>query len=173
MADTLLPARIHIVGRRNAGKTTLVCDLVCELSSRGLHVATVKHTHHHHELDTPGKDSWKHRDAGACGVGILSPQMMAAFVPTDRKEQVLDEYSQLSRLFGHCDLLLVEGDLHTNAKKVEVWRDSVDEPPYACSEQHDILAVISDTEGCFSGSVWPRHDIKSIADQVLKEVLRD
>lgn len=173
MADTSFPARIHIVGRRNAGKTTLVCDLVRELSGRGLQVATIKHTHHHHELDTPGKDSWKHRDAGAAGVGILSPQMMAAFVPGEREERSADGYAQLSRLFAHCDMLLVEGDLHSAARKIEVWRDAVEEPPYAGDDQYNILAVISDTADCFHGPVWPRHDIKVIADRVLKELVGD
>jgi len=71
------PPPIHIVGRKNAGKTTLVCDLIAALTQQGLRVATVKHTHHQHELDVPGKDSWRHREAGAAAVGILSPGMVA------------------------------------------------------------------------------------------------
>ena len=64
------PPRLHIVGRRNAGKTTLVCELIAAIQDRGFRVATVKHTHHNHELDTPGKDSFRHRQAGAAAVGI-------------------------------------------------------------------------------------------------------
>ena len=80
-SDPKKPLRIHIVGRRNSGKTTLVCELVAALTKRGYRVATIKHTHHHHELDTPGKDSWHHREAGAAAVGILSPRMTAMFFP--------------------------------------------------------------------------------------------
>ena len=57
--------RIHIIGRKNSGKTTLVVELVQQLSAMGKRVATIKHTHHRHELDVPGKDSYRHREAGA------------------------------------------------------------------------------------------------------------
>jgi molybdopterin-guanine dinucleotide biosynthesis protein MobB len=137
--------RLHIVGRKNAGKTTLVCALVTELSRQGYAVATVKHTHHHHELDTPGKDSHQHREAGAAGVGILAAEMMAAFIPMQRDAAPDDEtrYARFNELFQNCDLILVEGDLHTSATKLEVWRPVVNEPPYAAG-QTDIAAVITD-----------------------------
>ena len=57
--------RVHILGRKNHGKTTLVVELVEYLTARGMHVGTIKHTHHAHELDTPGKDSHRHGEAGA------------------------------------------------------------------------------------------------------------
>lgn len=74
--------RIHIVGRKNHGKTRLVTALVQHLSGLGLRVGTIKHTHHRHELDTEGKDSWQHRQAGATLVGVLSQQLTAIFLPT-------------------------------------------------------------------------------------------
>lgn len=137
--------RIHIVGRKNAGKTTLVCALVTELTRQGYKVATVKHTHHHHELDTPGKDSHQHREAGAVGVGILAAEMLAAFIPMQRDAAPDDEsrYARFNDLFQSCDLILVEGDLHTSATKLEVWRPLVNEPPYAVIHP-DIQAVITD-----------------------------
>ena len=114
--------RIHIVGRKNSGKTTLVCDLVRELTRLGRRVATIKHTHHNHELDTPGKDSHKHRESGAAGVGILSSQMTAAFVPVSRDEDEETRYARFNIMFNDCDLIVVEGDLSTVATKIEVWR---------------------------------------------------
>lgn len=74
--------RIHVVGRKNHGKTRLVTGLVQHLSGLGLRVGTIKHTHHRHELDTEGKDSWQHRQAGATLVGVLSQQLTAIFLPT-------------------------------------------------------------------------------------------
>ncbi len=74
--------RIHVVGRKNHGKTRLVTALVQHLSGLGLRVGTIKHTHHRHELDTEGKDSWQHRQAGAALVGVLSQQLTAIFLPT-------------------------------------------------------------------------------------------
>jgi|GEM_PF-195703 len=74
--------RIHIIGRKNSGKTTLVVDLVRHFRALGYRVGTIKHTHHQHELDTPGKDSYRHRQAGAMAVGIVAPTMNAVFWPT-------------------------------------------------------------------------------------------
>ena len=162
------PVRVHIVGRKNSGKTTLVCELVREFTSRGIRVATIKHTHHHHELDTPGKDSHLHREAGAAAVGILSPQMTAMFIPSDRELRGERRYEQFESLFADCRLILVEGDLHSTAVRIEVWRSVVSESPYALGDS-SIEAVISDEslEG-LSCSVWPRNNIGDIADRILK-----
>ena len=157
--------RIHIVGRKNAGKTTLVCDLVKELTRLSYLVATIKHTHHNHELDTPGKDSHQHRESGAAGVGILSPQMTAAFVPVQRDDDEAKRYDTFQLMFGDCDLILVEGDLHTPATRIEVWRDVVTEPPYATTDS-GIAAVVSDNDVNVSCSKWPRCDIVVIAKNI-------
>ncbi len=69
--------RLHVIGGKNHGKTTLVVDLIAELTSRGFRVGSIKHTHHEHELDIPGKDSHRHRSAGACKAAILSRSMSA------------------------------------------------------------------------------------------------
>ncbi|MFO0998897.1 MAG: molybdopterin-guanine dinucleotide biosynthesis protein B [Planctomycetaceae bacterium] len=161
------PARVHIVGRKNSGKTTLVCELVREFKSRGIRVATIKHTHHHHELDTPGKDSHLHREAGAAGVGILSPQMTAMFVPSDRELRGERRYEQFESLFADSRLILVEGDLQSTAHRVEVWRSVVSEEPYAAKDLA-ISAVISDDSVCgLSCPVWPRNSVRNVADRIL------
>lgn len=153
--------RVHIVGRKNAGKTTLVCDLVRQLSERGFKVATIKHTHHHHELDTPGKDSHKHRESGAAGVGILSSQMTAAFVPVVRDEDEATRYARFNIMFNDCDIILVEGDLNTTAMKLEVWRPEVIEPPYA-ETNPTISAVVSDSQLPLGATVYPRSDLTTL-----------
>ena len=75
----MMVKRIHIVGRKNHGKTTLVVDLIQAMRKAGCRVGSIKHTHHGHELDTPGKDSHRHRTAGADVVGICSPSLNALF----------------------------------------------------------------------------------------------
>ena len=159
--------RIHIVGRRNSGKTTLVCELVREFTARGLKVATVKHTHHQHELDTPGKDSHKHREAGAAAVGILSPHMTAMFIPAEREQAGESRYAQFEVQFSDCDLILVEGDLQALAPRIEVWRSATIENPYA-SNDCGIIAVVSDEAlPGLKCAVWSRQDIGRIADNIL------
>lgn len=162
------PFRIHIVGRKNSGKTTLVCELVKELTSRGVKVATVKHTHHRHELDTPGKDSHKHREAGAAAVGILSPQMTAMFFPADREERGEHRYERFESVFADCRVILVEGDLQSEAPRLEVWRSVVSERPYA-SQDSSLLAVISDEPiSDVSCDVWARRNIVGLADRIIE-----
>lgn len=161
------PARVHIVGRKNSGKTTLVCELVREFTSRGIRVATIKHTHHHHELDTPGKDSHLHREAGAAAVGILSPQMTAMFVPADRELRGERRYKQFESLFADCCLILVEGDLNSTAPRVEVWRSVVSEEPYAATVSAINAVISDDSVSGLSCSIWPRSSIRNVADKIL------
>ena len=166
--QTPMPTRIHIVGRKNSGKTTLVCDLVAELIRRGLRVATIKHTHHRHELDTPGKDSHKHRESGAAAVGILTPQMTAAFIPMDREEMGAHRYAAFESIFANFDLILVEGDLQTTAPRIEVWRSVVSERPYAADDVKIVAVVSDESPPDIVCPVWPRANIAGLADKILQ-----
>ncbi len=164
----LMPRRIHIVGRKNSGKTTLVCELVREFTARGLKVATVKHTHHHHELDTPGKDSHKHRNAGAAAVGILSPHMTALFIPAEQEQRGESRYAQFEVQFSDCDLILVEGDLQASAPRIEVWRSAISESPYAANDSAIVAVIAGDAPQGLKCAVWSRQDVEKIADNILK-----
>jgi molybdopterin-guanine dinucleotide biosynthesis protein MobB len=158
--------RVHIVGRKNSGKTTLIVELVEYLSGQGYQIGTIKHTHHHHELDTPGKDSHRHREAGAAAVGILSPGMSAVFRPAFDSPDSSERYADMAPLFANCEIVLVEGDLQTTAKKVEVWRAAAAPRPIA-HEDPSIMAVVTDDPIDIAVSVWRRSDIASVAKQLL------
>ena len=168
---TKLVKRVHIIGGKNHGKTTLVADLVRSLSKRGLRVGTIKHTHHHHELDTPGKDSHRHQESGAAAVGICSPSMNAVFWQNDRRKlhdgAQEQKYAAFARMFEHCDMVLVEGDTQTIATKVEVWRSDVGSVPLAQAD-HSIAALITDdTVGVKLGvPIWPRSDIEALVNNL-------
>ncbi len=160
--------RIHIIGGKNHGKTTLVAELVQELSSRGYRVGTIKHTHHQHELDSPGKDSHKHREAGAAVVGILTRSLNAVFWQPDSAEFSTsdDRYEAFSESFADCQLTLVEGDTQTDAPKIEVWRQSLGSEPLARTDP-SIQAIVShdEAEG-LDTPVWPRADVAAVADKI-------
>jgi molybdopterin-guanine dinucleotide biosynthesis protein B len=163
------PPRIHIVGRKNAGKTTLVCDLIDALTQQGLRVATVKHTHHQHELDVPGKDSWRHREAGAAAVGILSPGMVAMFLPQNREQAGQQRYQLFDAVaFQDCDLLLVEGDLQADAPRVEVWRVVVGEQPWAATDNSIVAVVTDDVPLHVSCPLWSRDDVAGLVSRILQ-----
>ncbi len=163
--------RVHIIGGKNHGKTTLVVDLVHELTKQGLRVGTIKHTHHQHELDTPGKDSHRHREAGAAAVGICSPSMNAVFwPPTDASRTAADndsKYSAYAPMFEQCDIVLVEGDSQTKAFKIEVWRQDIGPFPLAQSDS-TISAIVTDDCPCddLAVPVWSRSDLQGMAKRI-------
>ncbi len=156
--------RLHIIGRKNHGKTTLVLDLIRELTRRGLRVGTIKHSSHVHELDTPGKDSFRQRHAGAAPAAIVTSDLIGLYVPRDAQT---DFYGLLTPMFGDCDLVLVEGHLEARGLKIEVWRATAGSSCLAL-EHDDIAAVVTDDPLEVSVPVWPRSDIAGLADRVLE-----
>lgn len=166
--------RFHIIGGKNHGKTTLVVDLVREFCSRGVGVGTIKHTHHQHELDTLGKDSQRHREAGAAVAGILSRSMNAIFWPSANKRDKMaaadqdpdDRYAAFVPMFSHCDLVLVEGDTRTSAPKLEVWRALNETAPLAGSILN-VQAIVTDDSIANALPILPRAKISMIADFIL------
>lgn len=162
-----MPPRIHIVGRKNSGKTTLIVDLVTHFTRQGFAVGTIKHTHHQHELDTPGKDSHCHREAGAAVVGILARQMNAVFWSAEEREEKAVRYSKMLGMFANCRLVLVEGDSQTSAPKVEVWRAATNTEPLAATDG-GILAVISDDLLDLGVPRLARSDVPALAEWLLR-----
>lgn len=159
--------RIHIVGCKNHGKTQLVVELVQEFTRRGLRVGTIKHTHHLHELDTPGKDSHRHRMAGAAAVGILSPAMKAVFIPGTASDETGDRYAVMAPLFAGCDLVIAEGDSQTQAFKIEVWRAAMNSAPLAAVDG-TIRAVVTDDPLDVSIPILRRADVPQLACWILE-----
>lgn len=158
--------RLHIIGRKNHGKTTLVVDLVREFRRRGRRIATIKHTHHSHELDTPGKDSHQHRIAGADAVGIISRGLSAVFWEADQTDESPEgQYAQFESLFSNFDILLVEGDSETTAPKIEVWRSDCGTDAIA-SHDSSVLAIVTDDDIELPIETLPRYGVGEIADWI-------
>ncbi len=161
--------RVHIIGGKNHGKTTLVTELIQELSRQGHRVGTIKHTHHQHELDTPGKDSHRHREAGAAVVGILSRSMNAVFWPPTATCEELreDRYAEFDSIFADCDLVIVEGDLQTDRPKVEVWRESQGTRPIA-EKDRSVAAIVShDSIEGLELPIWNRTEVALVAKNIF------
>jgi molybdopterin-guanine dinucleotide biosynthesis protein B len=121
---------IGLAGWSGSGKTTLVTRVIPVLVRRGLKVATVKHAHHEFDIDQPGKDSWRHRQAGATEVAIVSSRRWAIVHelgqgPEQEPEPPLaDILAKLSPV----DLVVVEGFKRHAHPKLEVFRAAVDKP---------------------------------------------
>jgi molybdopterin-guanine dinucleotide biosynthesis protein B len=154
-----------IAGFKNAGKTTLVVELIEELTGRGMKLATVKHAHHEFDIDHPGKDSFLHREAGASEVIVASSKRWAHI-----KELAAEPEPDLAELLGHIsavDLVLVEGYKHGTHPKLEVRRAGQD-APHLAGEQSEIRAIVSDEliEDA-PVPVLSRDDVPAIADFIL------
>lgn len=107
------------------GKTTLLEQLIAALRARGQTVSTVKHAHHDVDIDIPGKDSWRHRQAGASEV-LLVCDTRLALVREFAQPQELDVHAMLAELNPAVDWVLVEGFKHGDLPKIEVWRQPLD-----------------------------------------------
>jgi molybdopterin-guanine dinucleotide biosynthesis protein B len=117
---------LGISGWSGSGKTTLIEKLIPELRRRGISVSTLKHAHHDFDIDKPGKDSWRHRQAGAHEVLVASDQRFALMHELAPGEQPTLE-DLLDRL-APVDLVLVEGFKAAAIPRLEVWRQAVGKP---------------------------------------------
>lgn len=154
---------LGLVGWSGSGKTTLLAAMLPLLRARGLRVSTVKHAHHGFDIDRPGKDSYRHREAGAHEVLVASGTRWALLHELDGPEPSLDEL--LARL-SPVDLVLVEGFKSGGCRKLEVYRPSLGQPPLY-PERPDIVAVASDAPlpGC-DRPVLPLDDPARVVDWV-------
>ena len=137
---------LGITGWSGSGKTTLLTALIPALAASGLSVSTIKHAHHDFDLDQPGKDSWRHRAAGAQEVLIAAGRRWALLHENHGEEPDLADL--LPRL-APVDLVLVEGYKASPHPKLEVHRPSLGKPPI-WPGRPDIIAVATDTplQGC-------------------------
>ena len=125
-----LPALVHVVGRKNHGKTTLIVHLIAELKRRRLCVGTLKHCGHVYELDTVGKDSQRHRTAGADPTAVVSGNVVAVY---RHLEPHADAYAVLADVYAACDIVFLEGNLNRAGRKLEVYRAAAGGLPLASS----------------------------------------
>ncbi len=159
------PPVFSIVGHSGSGKTTLIEKLVRELSGHGLAVATIKHAHHKVELDTPGKDSYRYKAAGAAMSMLLTRdalQLVADAIDEREPEQLAQRY------MGEADLVLAEGFSHAPGIKVEVLRRACGKPP-RCAIEDGLIAIVTDMDEVYPElSHFGLEDIAGITQFLLE-----
>ena len=161
------PRVVGIVGYSNAGKTTLIEKLVRRFRAQGLRVAVVKHAHHGFDMDRPGKDSYRYREAGAGQVLIAAGLRWALLTETPQRAATLE--SLLPRL-DPCDLVLVEGfRAEGSFPRIEVRRRGIDEPPLFPRDPQ-VVAVAADHVVPTTLPCLDLNDIAMIADFVARTV---
>jgi molybdopterin-guanine dinucleotide biosynthesis protein B len=136
------PPVFGVVGWKNSGKTTLMTNLIRELTDRGFVVSVIKHAHAKFEIDHPGRDSFKMREAGACQVTLSSPRRFALMRELgDESEMTLE---QLLPYAGACDLVLVEGYKREPFPKIEIRREGAASREPLSAGYPQVVAIASD-----------------------------
>jgi len=153
-----------IAGWSGSGKTTLIEKLIPQFTARGVSVSVIKHAHHGFDLDRPGKDSFRHREAGATQVLMLSSDRWVLMHELrGAPEPTLDE--QL-RLLAPCDVVLIEGFKAAPVPKVEVHRPAHGKPPLWLDNLH-VVAVATDEDIECPLPRLPLNDGAAIVDFIL------
>ena len=133
---------VGFAGFSGSGKTTLVESLIPALKLRGLRVSVVKHAHHRFDIDYPGKDTWRHREAGAFEVVVASSQRLALIREFERPAQ-LTVHHLIAELYEGVDWVLVEGFKDSNLLKIEVWRADAGKPALYPNDDF-VVAIATD-----------------------------
>lgn len=151
---------LGIAGYSGSGKTTLIEALIPLLNAAGLTVSVIKQSHHNVEIDATGKDSWRHRQAGAHETLLTSPyRWMLAGELRGAPEPALGDH--LARL-APCDLVLVEGYRHAQLAKLEVWRSANQQPWQHPSDKHFIAVLADAAVDMAVESTLPRLDLNNV-----------
>ena len=156
-----------ITGYKNAGKTGLMERLVTEITERGLTVSTVKHAHHTFDVDHPGKDSYRHRAAGASQVLLSSGKRWALMSELDGATE--PPLATLLEKLDPVDLVLIEGYKRDRHPKIEAYRHETGHPVLA-HDDPTIRAVAADAPLAVSQPVFDLDDTQAIANFILSEV---
>ena len=131
---------VSFVGKSDSGKTTLIEKIISELRRRGWRVATIKHSRHGFDIDREGKDTWRHRKAGAKMTVMASPEQIAII---EDAEKDLEIQELRDRYIHDVDIILTEGFKGNKYPKIEVFRASLNRD-MLCSGNDNLIAIASD-----------------------------
>ena len=166
----MTPPLFGVAGWKNSGKTTLMVGLIGELARRGYAVSVIKHAHASFEIDHPGRNSFKMREAGACQVALSSPRRFAVMRELGGAPEM--SFAEIVAYAGPCDLVLVEGFKREAFPKIEIRREGAAsrEPLHGAFPQ--IVAIASDRPETETESLPAFHldDIAGMADFIVAQL---
>lgn len=161
------PPIVNIVGRSDSGKTGVMVAVISALAERGWRVATVKH-HHQGELDTPGKDSWRHARAGAVSTALIGESQYAVFTKTEGEP----DFGTVVEAFADTDIVLVEGFKASDYPRIEVVRSERSEGPV--TDPASLVAMVTDMPAFAQGKteVFSFEQLTELAEKIEREFIR-
>ena len=160
------PPMLCIVGFSGSGKTTITEGLIETLKKRGFRVGTIKHDVHGFEMDRPGKDSWRHKQAGSATTIITSPRQIGMVMDVDHDHHPFE----LLPFLAGMDIVLVEGFKRAPLAKIEVFRPETGKPP-ACKGDRHLLAVVSAVPLNWGVPRYSPNDFEGLCDFILARLL--
>ena len=159
-----------VTGWKNSGKTGLMERLIAEFTARGLSVSSIKHAHHSFDIDHPGRDSYRHRDAGARQVLLASRNRWALM--HELRDEDEPSLGDLLKQLSPVDLVLIEGYKRDRHPKIEAHRKETGQPLIA-PEDETIVAVASDTSVLVDRPVLDLNDTAAIANFIAQNLELD
>jgi len=160
-----MPPVISVVGKSGSGKTTLIEKLIPELKKRGYRIGVVKHALHGFSFDTKGKDSWRHKEAGADAVMVATNGQIAMV-----KDDPCESIDCLEPYFQGVDLVITEGYKKENKPKIEVIRKLRGDSS-VCGKNDHLIGVVTDTDIDLSVPKFGFDDINKLVDFIEKNLL--
>jgi molybdopterin-guanine dinucleotide biosynthesis protein B len=159
---------IGVAGFKNAGKTTLVEKLVSHLTAEGYRVSTVKHAHHSFDIDHEGRDSFRHRKAGASEVAVISRERTA--IIHELRGEAEPTLEEVLATLKPCDLVIVEGYKRDTHDKIEVRNLTLDHPELAGDDPTVIAVAATGTIANAPVPVFDRDDVASLATFIVSHL---
>jgi molybdopterin-guanine dinucleotide biosynthesis adapter protein len=163
-----MPPIISIVGKSDSGKTTLLEKLIVEIKNRGYNIGTIKHDTHGFDIDREGKDTWRHKKAGASTVIISSPNKVAV-IKDIKEEKALETIA--AEYLQDMDIIFTEGYKRGNKPKVEVFRKEVHQE-LLCTEDDNLIAVASNQHFDLKVPSFDINDVKGLANLIEDKFLK-
>jgi molybdopterin-guanine dinucleotide biosynthesis protein B len=159
---------IGVAGFKNSGKTTLVEKLVAEFTQRGYRISTVKHAHHSFDIDHEGRDSFRHRKAGATQVAVVSKSRWA--IVHELRNDPEPSLDDILVKLAPCDLVIVEGYKRDSHDKIEVRNLALDHPELS-GDDPTIIAIAANGRIDDAGvPVFDRDDVTALAAFIISHV---
>ena len=159
------PPIVSFVGNSGSGKTTLLEKLISQLTQRGFRVGTIKHDVHGFEMDKPGKDSWRHKQAGAVTTIISSPSQIGMVTDVQCEKGPED----LLTLMSDLDLVLTEGYKTANLPKIEVFRSQISTTPI-CRDDPNLIAMVCEEPIESDCPQFSPHDVEALAEFLIQHL---
>ena len=155
----MTPEIIAVVGKSDSGKTTLLEKLIPEMKKRGHRIGVVKHAHHGFEMDKKGKDSWRHRKAGADASLLVSPGRIGLI-----KNQEPGSVQELKTYLSDMDLIITEGFKRENLPKIEIFRKGGRHKEPLCMADSNLAAFVTDSDYVPGVPIFQLDAIEALAD---------